>query len=196
MNMKLISGHGAANTISPDTSGAVSGDLDTARFGDRRGAELILREAGMSPGPLRERCPGEDDLYLAAYQLAMFAVFERAQAAAAGEGHWIAQIRASLRALLDALAGSPELAGACALVELSSAGRAGQATRGELLARLASLLSPGGGLAAGTAEAVSCRLLADGVLETIGRTVRATSPAALPDLLVQLHWWAVALHCT
>jgi len=184
------------STISRDGSGTMSGHLDAPRFGDRRGAELIMREAGISPAALHKRCACEQDFYLAAYELAMGAVLERAQAAAAGEGDWVAQIRASLRALLDGLAGSPELARACALVELSAAEGAEQASRAEVLARLASLLSTGEGIAAGTVEETNCRLLADGVLDTIGTTVRAASPTALPSLLVQLHWWAVALRRT
>lgn len=157
---------------------------------------MIAREAGISPSKLSEHRVGDQDLYLAAYELAMSGVLERARTAGEREQHWSGQIRASLRALLDELAASPELARACAAVEHSTPGGAAEAPRSAVLARLGPMLAPASAEpAAGALEEVDYRVLADGVLDTIGRTVRASSPAALPSLLVQLHWWAVALRC-
>jgi hypothetical protein len=118
----------------------------------------------------------------------MGAVLDRAGRAAGAERHWTAQVRAALRSLLDELARSPELAGACAAVEALPGEDLARVGREPVLEALGALLCPErpGRAAAGSAA------LADGVLRMIGVTVREASPAALPGLLGQLHWWAVA----
>jgi hypothetical protein len=118
----------------------------------------------------------------------MRAALDRAGRAAGAERHWTAQVRAALRTLLDELARRPELAGACAAVEALPCENCARVGREPVLEALGALLCPerpGRAVAGSTA-------LADGVLQTIGATVRESSPAALPGLLGQLHWWAVA----
>jgi hypothetical protein len=155
-------------------------------------ARRLAREAGLSPRALRERARragGSRDLYLTAYELAMALALERARRAAEAERHWSAQVRAALQALLSELAARPELARACAAVEACAGQEPVRAGREPVLGALGALLCPGRSAGADDPDR---RLLADGVLQTIARTVRESSPEALPGLRVHLHWSAVA----
>jgi hypothetical protein len=169
----------------------VEEQANRSRPSDRQRTDVVMTEPEPSPAPAG---PTDTDS-LEAYELAMSGVLERAGAAATGEQYWSARIRIGLRALLDELAGRPDLARACALVEERSEQRPVRAARDPVVQRLGTLLCSDGadGPAAGALSARNRAVLADGVLEAIAATVRADSPAALPGLLVQLHWWVVAL---
>lgn len=177
----------------PDERVTMAVDVDVPGVGGRRLAERVVREAGLSPAVLPDASEPEDP-YLAAYVLAMGAVLERATMAGVAEDQWALRLRVALRALLAELSGCPQLARACSVVEERFDGRA-RASRDAVLERLESVIWPAVE-ELGQVEARRAGVLADGVLNVIGRTVQAESAAALPALLVQLHWWAVALRAS
>jgi len=172
--------------------GAVTGvDVGaSARPADPR-AEALVREVGLLPEMLSGAVAEPRDPYLAAYVAAMGVVVERAHAASAGEHDWVLRVRAALRTLLGELSACPELARACVVVS-ERVDEWARLSLDSVLERFGELIWPAAEDQAGTAVARS-RVLAGEVLALIGETASDGSAAALPGLLVQLHWWVVAL---
>jgi AcrR family transcriptional regulator len=98
----------------------------------------VVREAGVSRSTFYEQFPSKEACFLEAYRHGVAVVDDRIRAAvhAAGPAGWRAQLRAGIRAYLDALAADPALA-RTSLHEVHAAGPAALDARAEALRRFA-----------------------------------------------------------
>jgi AcrR family transcriptional regulator len=97
----------------------------------------VVRAAHVSRGTFYAQFASKEDCYLEAYRHGVDVLVERIRAAGrAAGGDWREQLRAALRAYLEALAGEPRFA-RTHLLELHAAGPRAQAARDAALRRFA-----------------------------------------------------------
>jgi AcrR family transcriptional regulator len=149
----------------------------------------VVRAAGVSRSTFYELFPSKEACFLAAYRSGVDALDDRIRAAvhAAGPAGWRAQLRAGIRAYLDALAADPALARTF-LHEVHAAGPEALDARTDALRRFAGRYRGSFEQARTEHEAASephpdaLLVLCAGTEQLAAERLRASGPERLPEL--------------
>jgi AcrR family transcriptional regulator len=147
----------------------------------------LTKEAGISRTTFYEMFEDKEACFLAAYDAAVEPLVRRVTNAFESEDGWPRRARAGLAALLDALAGEPDLA-RLALVGVSAAGPAAQRRYRIALQRLTPLFDEGRDFAPGGRglPANTSRMAIGAVAGLISDELSENGAERLPDLLSDL----------
>ena len=152
----------------------------------------VIEGAGVTTRTFYKYFDGVEAAYLAAFETAADSLASHLAEAYGSESEWPLQVRASLAALLEFFAASPELARLC-LTEPFVAGPAVSRRYQEAIARLAPYLREGRALRAGPEPfpETTERGLLGSIGTQIGRKVSAAETEDLPGLLPDLVQFAL-----
>ncbi len=147
----------------------------------------LAREAGVSRSTFYELFTDKEDCFLAAFDAAVDVLMRRVVVAYESEQHWPERARAGLGALLETLAGEPELA-RLAMVDIGAAGPAAQRRHRVAMQRLTPLFDEGRDFApqGHRLPANTSRMAVGGVAGLISDELVAGNAERLPEMLPEL----------
>lgn len=152
----------------------------------------ICRASGVTRPAFYEHFPSKEKAFLDAYRHGQTVLVRMMEEAYTGPHRsWSDACRATLKVLLDVLAGVPAFATA-AFVEIESVGSGAREARSALLERFAGFFRAAPPTPPGVDRAELVATVVGGVYTTLHRHVAAGRVAELPNLLPSMVYFAVA----